>query len=182
MGQFGFITDALEIKLLILYISTRLAGPVPFEVLQDLSMCDEGVDYFGFTECLADLVRTEHLVIDDDGLYVITEKGRENSAVCETSLPYSVRMQVEKDLIRYNEQIKRRKLVGAHVEQRPKGGYCVTLSLSDELDELMKLDIMVTREEMAFDLRRRFQANAEVLYSKILSVLYEEDQKKTIDH
>ena len=179
MGQFGFITDSLEIKLLILYIASRLAGPVPFEVLQDLSMCDDGVDYFGFSECLADLVRTEHLTLTDDGLYAITEKGRVNSAVCETSLPYSVRMQVEKDLVAHNEQIKRRNLVGASVEPRNKGGYSVTLSLSDELDELMKLELMVTREDMALELQRRFQANAEVLYSKILSVLYEEEQKKT---
>lgn len=178
MGQFGFITDSLEIKLLILYIASRLAGPVPFEVLQDLSMCDDGVDYFGFSECLADLVRTEHLTLTDDGLYAITEKGRVNSAVCETSLPYSVRMQVEKDLVVHNEQIKRRNLVGASVEPRNKGGYSVTLSLSDELDELMKLELMVTREDMALELQRRFQANAEVLYSKILSVLYEEEQKK----
>ena len=179
MGQFGFITDSLEIKLLILYIASRLAGPVPFEVLQDLSMCDDGVDYFGFSECLADLVRTEHLTLTDDGLYAITEKGRVNSAVCETSLPYSVRMQVEKDLVVHNEQIKRRNLGGASVEPRHKGGYSVTLSLSDELDELMKLELMVTREDMALELQRRFQANAEVLYSKILSVLYEEEQKKT---
>lgn len=181
MGQFGFITDSLEIKLLILYIASRLAGPVPFEVLQDLSMCDDGVDYFGFSECLADLVRTEHLTLTDDGLYAITEKGRVNSAVCETSLPYSVRMQVEKDLVVHNEQIKRRNLVGASVEPRNKGGYSVTLSLSDELDELMKLELMVTREDMALELQRRFQANAEVLYSKILSVLYEEEQKKTAE-
>ncbi len=61
MASFGFITDKLEIKFLILYIASRLVGPVPFETLQDLSMCDGGVDYFDFAECLADLGRTEHL-------------------------------------------------------------------------------------------------------------------------
>lgn len=178
MGQFGFITDRLEVKLLILYIASRLAGPVSFEILQDLSMCDDGVDYFAFTECLADLVRTEHLMLNDSGQYLITEKGRVNSAVCETSLPYSVRMQVERDLVRYNEQIKRRNLVGARIEERSKGGYSVVLSLSDEFDDLMKIELMVTREDMARDLQHRFQANAEVLYSKILSVLCEDDSKK----
>ena len=61
MSEFGFISDNLEIKFLILYIASRLVEPVPFEVLQDLSMCDGGVDYFGFSECLADLIRTGHL-------------------------------------------------------------------------------------------------------------------------
>ena len=61
MSSYGFISGKLEIKFLILYIAARIVEPVPFETLQELSMCDEGVDYFGFSECLADLVRTEHL-------------------------------------------------------------------------------------------------------------------------
>ena len=172
MGEFGFISDKLEIKFLILYIAARVAGPVPFEVLQDLSMCDGGVDYFGFSECLADLVRTEHLTVDEDGLYTVTDKGRRNSAACESSLPYSVRMQVERNLVSCNEQLKRKALVGAAVEQREKGGYEVTLTLSDELDELMNLRLLVTRQDMALDLQKRFRSGAEDIYSKILAVLY----------
>lgn len=175
MGQVGFITDNLEIKLLILYIASRLVGPAPFEVLQDLSMCDEGVDYFGFSECLADLVRTEHLMQDDTEHYSITEKGRLNCAACETMLPYSVRMQVEKNIVTHNEQIKRRNLVNSRIEPRAKGGYTVTLSLSDELDPLMKMELMITREDMAKELQHKFQTNAEVLYSKILSLFYEDE-------
>ena len=178
MGQVGFITDKLEIKLLILYIASRLVGPAPFEMLQDLSMCDEGVDYFGFSECLADLLRTEHLMLDEDDRYVITEKGRLNCAACETVLPYSVRMQVEKNIVSHNELIKRRNLIGAHVEPRDKGGYTVTLSLSDDLDSLMRMELLITREDMAKELRRKFENNAEVLYSKILSLFFDDQENK----
>lgn len=175
MGSFGFISDKLEIKFLILYIAARVVGPVPFEVMQDLSMCDSGVDYFGFSECLADLVRTEHLTLDAAGLYAITEKGRQNSAACESSLPYTVRMQVERNLVAHNERLKRRELVEARVEERSEGGYIVELSLRDELDELMGLRLLVTRQEMAQDLQKRFQDRAEELYTKIMGVLWEED-------
>ena len=175
MNGFGFISDKLEIKFLILYIAARVVGPVPFEVLQDLSMCDGGVDYFRFSECLADLVRTEHLTLDAAGLYAITEKGRQNSAACESSLPYTVRMQVERNLVAHNERLKRRELVEARVEERSEGGYIVELSLRDELDELMGLRLLVTRQEMAQDLQKRFQDRAEELYTKIMGVLWEED-------
>ena len=150
MGEFGFISDKLEIKFLILYIAARVVGPVPFEVLQELSMCD-GVE---------------------DGLYSITAKGRRNSAICETSLPYSVRMQAEQNLARCNEQLKRRALVGAELRAREEGGYELTLSLSDELDELMSLRLLITRQDMALDLQRRFREHAEEIYSKILADLY----------
>ena len=171
MGEFGFISDKLEIKFLILYIAARVVGPVPFEVLQELSMCDGGVDYFGFSECLADLVRTEHLELED-GLYSITAKGRRNSAICETSLPYSVRMQAEQSLVSCNEQLRRKALVRSQIQPREEGGYTVTLSLSDELDDLMNLQLLVTRQDMALDLQRRFREHAEEIYSKILADLY----------
>lgn len=171
MSSFGFISSNLEIKFLILYIAARLVEPVPFETLQELSMCDGGVDYFGFSECLADLVRTEHLTLDD-GMYAITDKGRRNSAVCESSLPYSVRMEAEQKLALCNEQLKRRALVKTAVLPRDKGGYEVSLSLRDELDELMNLRLLVTRQDMALELQKRFRDRAEELYAKILSDLY----------
>lgn len=171
MAEHGFISDKLEVKLLILYIASRLVEPAPFEVLQELSMCDGGVDYFNFSECLADLVRTEHLRVDQDGLYVITEKGRRNSAICESSLPYSVRMQAEQSLVSCNEQLRRKALVRSQIQPREEGGYTVTLSLSDELDDLMNLQLLVTRQDMALELQKRFRAHAEEIYSRILADL-----------
>ena len=171
MPSFGFISDKLEIKFLILYIMARVVEPVPFEMIQELSMFDGGVDYFAFSECLADLVRTEHLRLEE-GLYQITDKGRRNSSVCESSLPYSVRMEAERRLILCNEQLKRRALVKADLRPREKGGYEVSLSLSDELDELMSLKLLVTRQDMALELQKRFREGAEELYAKILSDLY----------
>ena len=155
MAGYGFISGKLEIKFLILYIASRLIQPVPFEVLQELSMCDGGVDYFDFAECLADLVRTGHLSRDEEGLYAVTEKGRINGAICE--------------------RLKRRALVKARAEKRPQGGYTVTLSLSDELDSLMQLTLLVTREDMAKALQRHFQADAEQIYSQILAVLFDHE-------
>ena len=171
MNGFGFISDKLEIKFLILYIAARVVGPVPFEVLQDLSMCDGGVDYFRFSECLADLVRTGHLVQDEEGLYAITDKGRRNSAICESSLPYSVRMQAEQSLVSCNEQLRRKALVRSQIQPREEGGYTVTLSLSDELDDLMNLQLLVTRQDMALELQKRFRAHAEEISSRILADL-----------
>ena len=170
MNDFGFISDKLEIKFLILYIASRMMGPAPFEVLQELSMCDGGVDYFGFSECLADLVRTEHLTLSGDR-YAITDKGRRNSAACESSLPYSVRVQAEQRLVSCNEQLRRKALVRSQIQPREEGGYTVTLSLSDELDDLMNLQLLVTRQDMALELQKRFRAHAEEIYSRILADL-----------
>ena len=63
----AFIQDKLEIKFLILYIVSRLTEPVDGADLQDMTMCDEGIDYFDYAECLGDLVKTEHLRVTEDG-------------------------------------------------------------------------------------------------------------------
>lgn len=175
MSSYGFIHDKLDIKLLILYITARMVGPAPFEMLQDLAMCDGGVSYFDFSECLADLVRTEHLSIDSEGLYRITEKGRRNGSYGESGLPYAVRLRVEENLSASNEQIKRRALIGAEIQPQEKGGYRVTLTFRDELDELMKLSMFMPREDIAKSVQRRFRQQPEQIYAQILKILYQTD-------
>ena len=75
MAGHGFIQNKLEIKFLILYITTRVIQPIPFDTVLDLTMCDDGIGYFDFSECLNDLVKTGHLTLSEDGLYSITDKG-----------------------------------------------------------------------------------------------------------
>ena len=175
MGEFGgFITDKLEIKFLILYIADRLVQPAPFEMIQELAMCDKGVEYFDFADCMADLVRTGHLQLEHDK-YAITQKGRENIRACESHLPYTVRLQVDKNMASFNNALRRSSLVTSKLSERPRGGYTLTLSLSDELDSLMQLTLLVTREDMAKALQRHFQADAEQIYSQILAVLFDHE-------
>ena len=172
----GFIHDKLEIKFLILYITARVIEPIPFDTVWDLAMCDEGVDYFDFAECLSDLVRTEHLTLSADGLYAITDKGLRNSRICESSLPYSVRLQCDKNLASCNRKLLRKSQVRAGCEKRENGTYTVELKLSDDVDSLMQLELMVATEEMAKDLAERFRKDPEHLYARVLEALYEEQK------
>ena len=167
----GFIRDKLEIKFLILYIMARVGEGVPLVELQELTMCDEGIDYFDFAECLSDLVETEHLRFADER-YCITPKGLHNSEICESSLPYSVRIRADKNLAEYRKLLIRRQQVYSGVTERENGTYTVTLRLRDEVDSVMELELMVATEEMAADLARRFSQNPEQVYTAMLSALY----------
>lgn len=170
----GFIHDKLEIKFLILYIAARIIEPVPFDIMLDLAMCDEGVDYFDFSECLRDLVKTEHLTVSESGLYSITEKGMRNSQICESSLPYSVRLRCDKNTGECNRRLRRKSQVRASCEKRPNGTYTVRLSLNDDMGSLMDLKLMVVREDMAAILAERFRQAPERTYSEIMNVLLAE--------
>ena len=180
MGRVGFIQDKLEIKFLILYVAARLIEPVPFEAMQELTMCDDGIDFFDFSECLSNLVESQHLTLSDDGLYAITEKGLHNGAICESSLPYSVRLRADKNITIYNQKLKRRAQIKSDIQPRPNGTFTVTLAFNDDDDQpLLKMDLMAPKEVMAKDLAERFQRNPEQLYSGVLNTLFAEpDEKK----
>lgn len=167
----GFIHDKLEIKFLILYIAARMIEPVPFDTMLDLAMCDEGVDYFDFSECLRDLVKTEHLTVSEEGLYAITEKGERNSRICESSLPYSVRLKCDQNTDECNRQLRRKSQVRASCEKRPNGTFSVNLSLRDDMGSLMDLKLMVVREDLANLLVERFRQAPEKTYNEIISTL-----------
>lgn len=170
----GFIQDKLEIKFLILYIAARVVEPVPFDTVLDLTLCDDAIDYFDFSECLRDLVDTGHLTLSPDGLYSITEKGMRNSKICESSLAYSVRLRCDKNLEAWNRKLRRQKQVRASQDQRPNGTYTAKLSLEDDMGQLLDLKLMVPRQDMAKAVCQRFQESPEQLYSAILSFLLQD--------
>lgn len=171
----GFIQDKLEIKFLILYIAARVIEPVPFDTLLDLTLCDDAIDYFDFSSCLADLVRTEHLTLSG-GLYALTEKGRRNSAICESSLPYSVRQRCGRNLEEWNRKLLRQRQVQSSTERRPNGTYTVRLSLNDDKGGVMDLRLMVVDQEQAKAVTKRFQEAPEKLYGQIIGLLLAGEQ------
>lgn len=174
MAGRGFIHDKLEIKFLILYIAARVIEPIPFDTVLDLTMCDDAIDYFDFSECLNDLVKTGHLTLSGDGLYAITDKGLRNSQICESSLPYSVRLRCDKNLTIWNRKLRRKSQVKASTEQRPNGTYTVRLSLDDDMGSVMDLKLMVVRQDMAKVLEDRFRKSPERIYSQIMNVLLDD--------
>ena len=171
MPGYGFIHDKLEIKFLILYIAARVIEPVPFDTMLELTLCDDAIDYFDFSDCLADLVKTEHLTLSDEGLYAITDKGRRNSEICESNLPYSVRQRCDRNLADCNRRLRRKSQVKASSVRRPNGTWTVSLSLSDDMGSVMELDLMMVQEEMARSVEKRFRQSPERLYSQIVNLL-----------
>lgn len=174
MARFGFIHDILDIKLLILYIMARTEAPIDFTALTDLTMCDEGVDYFLFTQAVSELLQSEHLMLDGD-LYTITEKGRKNGAICESSLPFSVRQKCDRNLSQLNAKLRQEAQIRAEIISRESGDYTVRLILDDNDGNLMTLELYSPTLEQAQSKANVYRANPEKLYRAILNCLQESD-------
>ena len=175
MPRYGFIHDKLEIKFLILYLMARVATPVDFPTLTYLTMCDDGVDYFEFAEAVAELVESGHLTLENDR-YAITDKGRENGAACESSLPYSVKQKCTANLSKVNGVLRRNAQVRAEILDRPEGGLTLRLILDDDAGNLFTLELLCGSQEQADRLAAHFKERPEHIYHRVLEALLEEPE------
>ena len=172
MEHFGFVREQLDIKILILYILARLPGPVDRESLADIVFCDGAVNYFAFSECLSELVSTGHIV-KERGKYEITARGREDGAMIETSLPISVRDNADVGMLPVADRISREAMIRTGHE-KTAAGCVVNLSLSDGKGVIFKMSALTADEEQAKMVEKKFRAEAEDYYVRILNMFLSE--------
>lgn len=170
MGRQGYIHDKLDMKMLELYILAQAAGPITPDLLADLTGRHEGVNYFEFAEATAELVETGHLTLSEEG-YRITEKGRNNAAACETSLPYSVRRRCDQDLAPVNAILRRNALVRGEKRTNGDGSVTARMSLDDDNGNLLSIELLCPSEEQADRLIEVFRDRPEQVYHDVLRAL-----------
>jgi hypothetical protein len=172
MGN-GFIHEKLDIQILIMYILERLPGPVDGTVLSDLTLFDGGFNWFDYTDCLAELIRTGHIT-ETDGRYELTEKGRRNVGLVGESLPYSVRVKADRLTAPVAASMRRSNMIETVTETGENGLPMVCLRLSDGVGEIVSMRLAVPDEEQAKKIEKRFRDNAEDIYNEIIHLLTEE--------
>ena len=164
MARYGFIHDKLDIKFLILYFMARVAAPIDFPTLTELTVCDDGIGYFEFAEAVSELVESGHLTLED-------------GAACESSLPYSVKRNCSAQLVKLNGILRRNAQVRAETEPRPEGGYSARMFLDDDGGNLFTLELFCGSQEQANRLAESFKAEPERIYNEVLSALLEHEEK-----
>jgi hypothetical protein len=169
----GFIHSKLDIKLLVLYLTSRLAGPVDFATLTDLTLCDDGADYFQVAEVISELVESGHLTLSGE-LYQITDKGRRNIADGESSLSPVIRKRCDQRLAPLNNAIKRSAQVRTEMRQTQENSWQVRLMLDDESDNLFSLSLLAPSEETGKRIADGFRTHPERIYNGILGILLDE--------
>lgn len=174
MSPLGFIQNDLDLKLLVLYIMDRAIGPITFIQLFELALCDAGVDYFSLTQAVDHMVETGQLTREGDR-YAITDKGRRNSRICESSLPRSVRQHCDYNLIQVNEALRQEAQISTRIMEGNNGTANLCLSLEDNTSPLFNLTLFSPTRAQAEQWERTFQADPYALYLNLIKLL---DNKK----
>lgn len=178
MDNFGFIHGELDTKILILYVLRRLPRPVDANTLAELCSFDNGVSWFDYAGCLADLVDTGHIEKLSGERYMITEKGSANGEAAETSIPYSVRRKADRLLEPVARKMQRDAMIEASHEAAEGGGTTVRLKLSDGKGDVMSISILAPDEDTAAAMEKTFRAGAEDVYQRLIEILTDGTEKE----
>ena len=121
-------------------------------------------------EALNELLESEHIALADEK-YSITEKGRRNSADCESSLSVVIRKRCDRRLSPLNAELRRNAQIRTSIQEGPENTYILTLSLDDDMGNLMELSLTAVSQAQCEQMASRFQAQPEQFYRTVLSAL-----------
>ena len=171
MEQRGYIHNMMDVKVLVLYIMSRVLYPVDLQKIYELAYQDDCLSYFDLAQAVPQMGDSGHREEVEGKRYVITEKGREACAVTEDAVAYPVMQRAQAAVDRYNRAVRRSSFVKTSVRQREGGDYSVSLSLNDEVSDLLKMELMAPTQKHAYRLAAAFSENAETIYRLIMDQL-----------
>lgn len=174
MRRLGFIHDMLDVKVLILFVTSRVQYPVNCQEIYELCYQDECLSYFDVCTALPEMVASGHLRQEGE-TYEITDKGRETGALTADSIAFTVRQRAENAVARFNRQVRRSSYVKTQIVPRDSGDCAVVLSLCDDMGSLMTLELTAPDQRQAIRLGRLFENKAEMVYSLVMTALLDEE-------
>ena len=90
MQRLGFIHDMLDVKVLILFVMSKVSYPVNVQQIYELCYQDDCLSYFDVCTAIPEMVSSGHLKELENDTYEITDKGRADCALTEDSIAYTV--------------------------------------------------------------------------------------------
>ena len=176
MKRLGFIHDMMDVKVLILYVTARAQYPMTTQELYEVCYQDECLSYFEVCDAVPQLVQSGHLSQAGEDTYAITEKGKQDGALMENSIAFTVKQKAEKAIDRFNRQLRRKSYVKTQIHEGENGECSVSVSLDDDMGNLMKLQLMAPNQRQASRLAKLLERKAENVYNLAMMELLDDEE------
>ncbi len=176
MQRLGYIHNMMDVKVLILFVASRSNYPMTVQEIYELCYQDDCLSYFDVCTALPEMITSGHMQQVEDERYEITEKGRQDGAVTEDSIAFTVKHRAEEAVQRFNRQLRRSSFVKTQVLPRDGGEYSVVMSLDDERSNLMTLELMAPDRRQALRLGKLMEEKAEDIYKLTMTLLLDDEE------
>ena len=177
MHRLGFIHDMLDVKVLILFVTSRVQFPVTCQQIYELCYQDECLSYFDVCTAIPEMVSSGHLQQEGE-TYTITDKGREAGTLTADSIAFTVRQRAENAVARFNRQVRRSSYVRTQIVHR-EGEECgLIFTLNDDMGTLMTLELSAPDQRQAIRLTRMFENKADLVYNLVMTALLDDEDEQ----
>ena len=177
MKRLGFIHDMLDVKVLILFVTARSSFPMTMQEVYEVCYQDDCLSYFDVCTAIPEMVSSGHLRAVGEYKYEITEKGRQDGALTEDSIAFTVKQRAENAVSRFNRQLRRSSFVKTQILPRENGDFSVVMALDDEQGNLMTLELMAPDQRQAVRLSKLFERKAEDVYNLTMAELLDDEDE-----
>ena len=176
MQRLGYIHNMMDVKVLILFVTARAHYPMSIQEIYELCYQDDCLSYFDVCTAVPEMVTSGHMKQLDDDRYEITEKGRQDGAITEDSIAFTVKQRAENAVAKFNRQLRRNSFVKTQIIPGDDGNYAVIMALDDEMGNLMTLELAAPNQRQAMRLSKLFERKAEMLYNLTMTELLDNEE------
>ena len=163
-GPVGYLHDKMDVKILILFIMSRIERPLNREEMFEIAFQDDSLNYFVFIESLDELCESKQLLLDSSGYYRITESGKKNCSVVEDSLAIPVVSKVSAVLREKNLEIRRDSFIIAETTQDEKGQWYANVRYQEGASPVMTLSLSAPTQALAAAMAENMKRNYNTIY------------------
>jgi len=167
----------MDVKVLILFVMARVSYPVTTQQIYELCYQDDCLSYFDVCTAIPEMVTSGHLKAAEGDCYEITQKGRDDGALTEDSIAFTVKQRADNAVARFNRQIRRSSFVKTQILPREGGDFSVIMALDDEMGNLMTLELVAPSQRQAIRLGKLFEKKAEAVYNLTMAELLDEEDE-----
>lgn len=170
MPEQGYIRDKLDLMFLILFVLNSINRPVGFDDILEMALLDESIGYFECSEAFYEMVERGHIEHLDEG-YVISKRGKDVLVSYDNRLPSSVRRHAQRAVLKTAARLRREACISCETVQNGPDNYTCSMRLSDGMDEILRLDMLVVNRAQASMLENNLRNNADEIYNAVLAAL-----------
>lgn len=165
------LSSVHDVKIAICYMLNKLDRPVTEEQLYEIVLNSEVINYFFYTEAIAELFKSGALSrksINGTELILLEEKGRLSSDYYNEFIPYYFRKRILRAAFSFFAKLKCESDADISINQ-VHNGYEVECTIKDTSFDLMRLSVYAPDMEQAEIIKEKIRLNPAGFYNKIIT-------------
>ncbi len=167
-----FFNDAIDLKLIILFIAENFKRPVTIADVTGIAALHDYANYFQMAQSFCELLDTALMrEASEKGYYIVTEKGQNAYDLFAATLPYTVKEVLLSSIAGQRQEEREALSVVAEYQKNRAAGYDLFCEISESGIPLLSLSLPLPSEDIAKRACHQFRERAQTIYADIVKNL-----------